>query len=641
MEHALNDQNQQLLARWSEALRSQAFRSRNVTLHSLSTHLNLAIERSLQRLIQSLFREGLLDPQACVHDQQHGCWLPFADQSGLRFEYLRQGRMNSWDLRGAINFHEVGKPAVEITFPSQLLTLVRDRLNPVPAQPVIQRLNEELDDSLSNDTLCLGFHRQWTRQLIEGIEPQYNGNLLAWLSRGDAVANPTALLEQWGTLGHPWHPNYKTKLGLSVAQVIDFSPEFEARIPLMLCALHRQFAHVEAMEGTGDYSRWWQTCFPEAAGQLNNELQRQGLNPADYLPLPVHPWQAAHQLPLTFANEISDRLLVLTNVVEFTALPTMSFRTVLPEAHPDAPMVKLPVALSLTSAQRTVSPRAVRMGPRISHLLQTIIDQEPQIRAVLDILPERIGVHFSPPIANDERSRQAAVLYRDNPQSRLQPGELAIPVGSLFALDAAGQPLLRHWIALAEGRDDAQAMLTFLRKYLAITVQGLLGMYLRYGIAFEAHQQNSFMIMNADGQPDRLLVRDFGDIRIERQVLHARGLSIELHDPIMTLYDDAGHVRNKLLHAVFMCHLGELILLCARYWEVPASTLWSELASQIALCFAAQRPQIEPQRWDTERRAVLEEDWPAKSLLRMRLLDSHVDVVGRLKNPLLGCSGDH
>ena len=39
------------------------------------------------------------------------------------------------------------------------------------------------------------------------------------------------MLEQWGTLGHPWHPNYKTKLGLSTDQVIDFSPDLTTGAP--------------------------------------------------------------------------------------------------------------------------------------------------------------------------------------------------------------------------------------------------------------------------------------------------------------------------------------------------------------------------------------------------------------------------
>ena len=156
------------------------------------------------------------------------------------------------------------------------------------------------------------FHHGWTERLREQIDTQYDDNLLAWLRAGTRHQNPTSLLEQWGTLGHPWHPNYKTKLGLSAAQVIAFSPEFEASFPIVLCALHRQYAHVEALEGTADYRDWWQGHFPQAAEQLQHHLQQLGLNAKDYLPLPSHPWQAHKELPEAFADEIADNLLIVT-----------------------------------------------------------------------------------------------------------------------------------------------------------------------------------------------------------------------------------------------------------------------------------------------------------------------------------------
>lgn len=623
-----------LLERWSEALATAQFKANYITLDSLISTLVPAAERSFQRLIQALFRESLLASHTRTYDEHGQCWLTLPDQSRLRFDHLRPGRMASWDLRGEVTLLRDGHPEQKIQFPSQLLTLLNNALESSADLDVLNRLNTEIDDSFVNDTLCLAFHEQWTHTLHASMAPAHQHNLLSHLKNDPGVTNPTSVLEQWGTLGHPWHPNYKTKLGLGTAQVIDFSPEFEARFPVVLCALHRQFAHVEKLAGTADYWLWWKNHFPQAAQQLAATLAAQGLESGDYLPLPAHPWQARQELPQLFANEIGDKLLVLTDIVAFTAHPTMSFRTVLPEGRCDTPMVKLPVSLRLTSVQRTVSPRSARMGPRISQLLLTILEREPAISKILSIVPERIGVHFKPQPANDEHSRHLAVLYRDNPHSLLQPGEMAVPVGSLFAIDQHGQPLLRQWVRLSKGKDDADAMLTFFGDYAAIAVPALLGMYLRYGVAFEAHQQNSFMVMAADGQPTRLLLRDFGDIRIDRKTLHAHGLDIELHDPKMTLYDDAGFVRDKLLHTVFMCHLGELVLLSARHFDIPQALLWDELSAQVSQCFDDVRSAVEPQRWATEREALLEQDWPAKSFMRMRLLESHADIVGRLPNPL-------
>ncbi len=624
---------QGLLSRWSEALATEAFKARRINLGHLTDTLELSSRASFQRLLQALLREGLLDPEA-LQAEGSMYWLTLSDGARLCFEGLIPARMNSWDIQGSITLHRAGCPVQKLLLPSQLLNLLSAQLDPLPSPEVLVRLAEELDDSFCNATLSQAFHHGWSRQLREQFQLADDSNLLVWLKDNPSHPNPTSVLEQWGTLGHPWHPNYKTKLGLSPTAVVAFSPEFEACVPVVLCALHRQWAHVESLSEPEQYRNWWQGHFPLAAGQLTECLRAGGLDPDDYLPLPVHPWQAAEELPRSFAREMADRLLVVTTIIAFNGQPTMSFRTVVPDAGPCSPMVKLPVALRLTSVQRTLSPRSARMGPRVSGLLLRMLDQEPQIRAVLNIVPERIGVHYAPQPPDDERSRHLAVLYRDNPSSVLQPGEMAVPVGSLFALDEHGQPLLRQWVRLAQGDDSRPELLRFYRDYLSITVPGLLGLYLLYGVAFEAHQQNSFMVMSPEGQLSRLMVRDFGDIRIHRQTLHRQGLDLQLHDPKMTLYDDAGFVRDKLLHTAFMCHLGELTLLCARHWKVPEDTLWNELASHVSDCFENLRERVEPQRWALERLALLEQDWPAKSFLRMRLLDSALDIVGRLNNPL-------
>ncbi|WP_347901595.1 IucA/IucC family protein [Pseudomonas purpurea] len=631
--HTELQKQQRLLSSWSEALGTEAFTSHTITLGHLLDTFEQAAQQSFQRLLQALLREGLLDLNRLEPDGSHH-WLTLPDGARLCFSHLIPTRMGSWDIQGSITLHRQGHDPQKLLFPSRLLTLLGPLLEPPPSMEVEQRLVLELDDSLANATLCQAFHLGWSQHLRELAKREGSTTLLAWLRTTRAIVNPTALLEQWGAQGHPWHPDFKTKLGLNTTQVIALSPEFKARVPVRLCALHRHIAHVEMLENTQDYVSEWQAHFPLATEQLIEHLCERGLSPANYLPIPVHPWQADELLPNEFAQEITDNLLVMTRIVAFSGHPTLSFRTLMPGGNAGSPMVKLPVALRLTSVQRTLSPRSARMGPRVSALLLKILEQEPDIRKRLSILPERIGLHYSSQPADDPRARHLAALFRDNPLSLLHPDEMAVPVSSLFSLDEYGQPLLRQWVAQAEGTHDQPAMLRFFQDYLSIAVPSLLGLYLLYGVALEAHQQNSFMVMDASGRLDRLLIRDFGDIRIQRQTLHHQGLDLLLHDPLMTLYDDAGFVRDKLLHTTFMCHLGELVLLCSRHWDQPEGPLWDLLAAQVRACFDTLRDRVDPQRWHTERAALLEEDWPAKSFMRMRLLDSAVDIVGRVNNPL-------
>ena len=65
-----------LLERWGEALSTRQFQAKHVTLDALIDTLAPAAERSFQRLIQALFREGLLNPGTRTYDEHNRCW-PF------------------------------------------------------------------------------------------------------------------------------------------------------------------------------------------------------------------------------------------------------------------------------------------------------------------------------------------------------------------------------------------------------------------------------------------------------------------------------------------------------------------------------------------------------------------------------------
>ena len=54
----------------------------------------------------------------------------------------------------------------------------------------------------------------------------------------------------------------------------------------------------------------------------------------------------------------------------------------------------------------------------------------------------------------------------------------------------------------------------FFNAYLRVAIPAIVGLYLRYGIALEAHQQNTFVVISEAGMPERLVVRDFGDVKI-------------------------------------------------------------------------------------------------------------------------------
>ena len=575
--------------------------------------------------VQALFRERLLDASQLVRDGA-AAWLPlWRQQALLRFDGLVLERHGGCRLEGAVSFYVSGQTPRLVGSASLLLACLAPSLSAPPE--ALRRLQHELDNSVEHDTLGLSYRAAWARQLSK--EAAGCDTLYAWLY-DRAEGNPSLLLEQWGTLGHPWHPCHKTKLGMDGETLSALSPEFEAAFPLPLYALRADHAHVETAQPGLDYRDWFAARFGMAWNAWCRALDARG-EPVDrWLPLPVHPLQAARTLPDAFAAEIESGVLLPLPGRPWTASPTMSWRTVVPCGAPDLPHVKLPVSLRLTSVQRTLSPKSAVMGPRLSALLRRLLQDEQGFGGALDVLSEDVGVHYRLSPEQDERARHVAVLYRENPMSRRLDGWFPYPVGALFAdspLD--GRPLVEELVRLS-----SLEPLAFFRAYLQVALRAVMSPYLLYGIAFEAHQQNSFVLLDRHGRPGRLLLRDFGDLRVHRPTLQQRGITLSLHRAGHTSFDEDGPVRDKLLHAAFLCHFAELGLLIGQVFGLRENAVWEVLSEETRQAFDALRDRTDPARWAAEREAVLESPWPAKAFLSMRLHNRSDDLHARMPNPL-------
>lgn len=595
-----------------------------------------ACRRGLQRTLQALFRERLLNPDHLIVEGAIS-WLPlWSRQSMLRFEGLHIGRIGNCELSGQISCYHHGERPRTLATSSALIAFVADALPHAVASIDIGRLVRELDNSTENDALCLRYRRQWSQELSAATRAAGQPNLMAMLmnARVQDVANPALLLEQWGTLGHPWHPGYKTKLGLSGHEVTALSPEFRAQLVVTIAALRREAAHVAMADGETDYRGWFGATFPQQMRDWEAALRQRMEDPWAWVPLPLHPWQASRLVPEKFAVEVARGDLLLMPEVHMDATPTMSFRTVVPQGAAGLPHVKLPVSLRLTSVQRTVSPKSAVMGPRLTALLRQIVAEEGGFGGALDVVGEAVGVHFIDPHGDDDRSRHLSVLYRDNPMTKRSAALFPVPAGCLFADSPIdGRAMVTELVALSYG-DHAAGALQFYQRYADTVQAAVLGPYLLYGIAFEAHQQNSFIMVGRDYRPAQLLVRDFGDLRVHGPTLARSGKTLDVFRAGHTVFDDEAPARDKLLHAVMLCHLSELGLLLARSYRHDESSFWNVLRTATVNAFERLRERAEPQRWAAERRALLESDWPAKAFLRMRLSDTSDDVHGHMPNPL-------
>ncbi|WGR90708.1 IucA/IucC family siderophore biosynthesis protein (plasmid) [Bradyrhizobium sp. ISRA443] len=618
--------------------------SADAATQARAAQLRLGASRNaLNRLVRCLFAERLLEPDALLW-ARHGnqAWLPlWQSRRVLHFTDLHRAPAGTLQNRGSVEVLNETGARYRIDDPSDLIRQVAPALAISPVLDGIEHLIRDVEDSVRNDVLARHHREHWSAELRGKVTEAGARGFLAYLEKSLPPHLAAMTLDQWGALeGHPFYPTWKAKPDLSPEDVTALSPEFGARVRLRLAALRKEWSYVEKMPHVGSYSEWFSRNFPELWRDWAEGLNRRGKSPEDWLPLPVHIWHLDHFVRREFASEITSGVLD-PDGPEVVTLPSMSFRTMLPETQEPRPFIKLPVAIWMTSEQRTLQAKSIHMGPRLSTLISDILSKERDLCDRLEIFTEELGAILHHPVTGDEHpGRFLSVVYRNSDALARNDGLLPVTVAALLtASPIDGRPLICELIA-RNGDESEAAVSAFFRAYAATVIGPTLAMYLLYGIAFEAHQQNSTILFDETGRPRKLLIRDFGDGRSFAPLFKERGHHLKPFSRAgilpTTFDDDISLVRSFVIDACFVCHLHEVALCLDEHYSLSGTSPWRILREEVEAVFDALRPRmLSDAFWLEEREAFVEKPWPTRSVLRMHL-ERYRDyrVEHELPNPM-------
>lgn len=463
----------------------------NPTISSIKAS---TLKNQFKRVALSFYREGLLGKSKKINDTLF--FYNINNDKILKINNPILKSLNRIELPDQLTIQDcLTKRETSLENIEELINWAKDN-NPQINHDDWQQFEYELDNSFENELSMNIYRGLRQKQLANTINSANYLNLWQWLTTTMSKNQQLAFLEQWGAVGHIYHPSSKTKIGLSKFENILYSPEFENEVNIIFGAIHKNIAHIEIIDNRIDnYQNWMIINYPEQYKIWYHELDNRGLDSNNYLMIPIHPWQAEHILPAKHKCLIDCQQLIIINDCKYTTKPSMSFRTMLPVATKDKtlmPHIKLPVAIHATSVTRTVSPESVKTGPRISKILLEILAKENHLAKNMDILADIAGIHTTKACRKDD-IRQLSAIFRTNPEELLDSDEVACPLASLFVKTPQNQALICDILELLDYNQPSQ-ILAYFRKYTQITLTACLDLYLLYGIALEAHQQNTLVV---------------------------------------------------------------------------------------------------------------------------------------------------
>ncbi|MET8246250.1 IucA/IucC family siderophore biosynthesis protein [Streptomyces sp. NPDC005202] len=319
-------------------------------------------------------------------------------------------------------------------------------------------------------------------------------------------------IETGMTEGHPCFVANNGRLGFGVHEYLSYAPETASPVRLVWLAAHRSRAAFTAGVGIEYESFIRQELGARTVERFRRQLTDQGLDPDDYLLIPVHPWQWWNKLTVTFAAEVARRHLVCLGEGDDEYLAQQSIRTFFNRSNPHKHYVKTALSVLNMGFMRGLSAAYMEATPAINDWLAQLIDSDPLLKSTgLSIIRERAAVgyrHLEYEAATDRYSpyrKMLAALWRESPVPSLQEGESLATMASLLHVDHQGASFAGALIERS-GLRPAE----WLRRYLRAYLTPLLHCFYAYDLVFMPHGENVILVLR-DGVVQRAIHKDIAE----------------------------------------------------------------------------------------------------------------------------------
>ncbi|GAB3555307.1 siderophore synthetase component [Actinopolyspora lacussalsi] len=542
-------------------------------------------------------------------------------------------------VHGPVLFDDGAAP-VELERPGQLIDVLR------PGTDADDRrgLRNELADSARNLALSRATVRRGATAVARRAIGLGTTGLLPTLASRHSASEVTLELDALTVEGHNTHPCGKVRGGFSAADSTRYTAEAGRVVELRFVAVRRGLVRSTPDESGRSVGEVLAEHFPALAAGTHRELLQRGADPSDYLLIPVHPWQARDIVPREYSAELSSGALLLLDEPRLSCRPTLSVRTLVsdrPGRHGRRLTVKTALDVLLTSARRTIAPESTRDGPVVGTLLRKLFAADRVLSSGAGIVPDLAGIAFEPPeggSASPGRRRGLSALLREDPADSLHEGEQVVTAAALLALSpVSGEPLLVELVdtvALRGRVTRAEAGRWFLRDYAESLLAATLPLLSCYGIAVEAHLQNTLVVVRRS-RLVRLLLRDFAGVRVHPDRLRAAGHEVPTTRPGVTTTGDPAVLRAKMCHATLQANLAEVVLLLQRSCALPGAVAW-RIVREAVSAVAARVGQRGGPALAADLAALSAPELPQKALATMRLRPDEGDVYLPQPNPMSG-----
>jgi siderophore synthetase component len=327
------------------------------------------------------------------------------------------------------------------------------------------------------------------------------------LTAADLVTADFQTIEAAMTEGHPCFVANNGRLGFGLTDYLAYAPETGAGVQLTWIATRRDRTTVACSSST-DFD-----------SVLRSELGAETLarfaavaDPAEYVYMPVHPWQWDNKTSITFAADIAQRHIVHLGSTDDVYQPQQSIRTFFNRSEPSRCYVKTALSVLNMGFMRGLSPSYMAATPAINDWVHSVVSNDVVLKRYgFTVLREIAAAGYHNRYyenATDKTSpyrKMLSALWRESPVPSLEPGERLATMASLLHVDRHGAS-----VAAALVRASGLAPADWLRAYVDAYLIPLLHSFYAYELVFMPHGENLILVLR-DAIPIRVIMKDIAE----------------------------------------------------------------------------------------------------------------------------------
>jgi siderophore synthetase component len=381
------------------------------------------------------------------------------------------------------------------------------------------------------------------------------------------------------TEGHPCFIANSGRVGWSAIDHARYAPEAGQPVKLIWLAAHRSRAKFACIRELTYAALLDRELGPSLLQRFERRLRERGVAPAEYVYLPVHPWQWENKLAHLFAADLASQHLIELGPSEDRYLAQQSIRTFFDIDRTERHYVKTALSIRNMGFTRGMPTSITAGGAAVNDWVSELVHSDAYLAAHQFRLLREVAFiayphrYYEVAIRKraDGHKEMLAALWRENPTQQLGARQRAMTMAALLHRDRGGSAVLPVLIQ-ASGASADGWIARFLHHYL----KPLLHAFYAHNLVFTPHCENTILVLE-DNLPVGVFLKDLAeDIGVlnPEQPLPAevKHLALRVPDDVMTLaiFTDAFDCVFRFLAPILHEHLQ---FSQARFWRAVAQCI--------------------------------------------------------------------